>query len=268
MESYIHCTLFSLFGVTAALCYIIWFSIAKQLAGERRIKQFIIHFVILICYLSMVITKLFMFFENKKHDNYEETLASRQKEIIFAGCSGCCFGIVLRIFGLPEFIDETLKYIAQMLDNMTQELRIKSFALSRAKELSMCHLALFLIIFGYQSTFMSTVITVYTAWDLYVTQTLTWRTIEDYYEKWIDEFYVASLTNFCDMHFKIPDGLEPGFEYEIHNVEIRGFTIVRFTIDTQFTPEFGYEAARNIILFNGCIELEDDWIPLPSALAG
>ena len=85
----------------------------------------------------------------------------------------------------------------------------------------------------------------------------------------IAEFWKATKSKICQRYFRVPDGLEPGQLYTIRNIDIRGFSILRFTVETQFVLlAVGPEGRRRITLLNGFVALEGDWFQLPSAIAG
>ena len=264
MESYIHCTSILLFGLFAHMQLIIWDVKGEQLESEGRIKQFIVYFVFMLFYSMAVPDNLLLFVKNNDYDFSEE-----KKTLVVC----FCLSSLIIIFGGP------LNRIANLWENTTQDiaclqrlqdgyLRMRSFALSHMKEWSLFHLALFLISFGCQSTLDGTVLTLYTIYDNYIAQTMTLSAIDDYLDNRMNQIYKAFETKLCDKYFKIPDGLEPGIEYEIHNIEMSGFRILQFSIDTENIPEFGHKARRKFTLFNGHIALRGDWIPLPIALAG
>ena len=85
----------------------------------------------------------------------------------------------------------------------------------------------------------------------------------------IAEFWEATKSRICQRYFRVPDGLEPGQEYTIRNIDIKGFSILRFTVETQYVLLIvGPEGRRHITLLNGFVALEGDWFSLPSAMAG
>ena len=219
----------------------------------------------MVIYAMAMPENLLLFTLNNDYDSYKE-----KKPLL----GHFCLSLVIICFG------GTLNRIAESWENTTHDiaclqrlqdgfLKMRSFALSRMKEWSLFHLALFLISFGCQHILIDgTVLTVYTMYDNYMAQTMTEAAIDDYWDERINQIYEAFETKLCDKYFKIPDGLEPGIEYEIHNIEISGFRILQFSIDTENIQEFGHKARRKFTLFNGRIALEGDWIPLPIALAG
>ena len=80
---------------------------------------------------------------------------------------------------------------------------------------------------------------------------------------------MAIKSKICKRYFRVPDGLEPGQEYTIYNVDIGGFSILRFTVQTQFVLlAVGPEGRRHITLLNGFVALDGDWFSLPISLAG
>ena len=115
----------------------------------------------------------------------------------------------------------------------------------------------------------------YTLWDNYLSQSKIWEGIEEYYENTttklcerIEKYCEISLTKLCERYFKVPDGLEPGNAYIVRNIEIYGFSILRFTVETRVFPDFDPEGMRHIIVLGGLLDFEGEWFPLPSALAG
>ena len=254
MESYIHCALILVFGPFAPMQLIIWDIKAMQVESEGRIIQFLIHLVIMVWFYGIIMPDLLVLFAKNIRAECGVLLANNIRAECGNRCLllSCFLSLVIIIIGL------TLDIIAETWENITQDptslqnlrLRIRSFAQPHIKKWSLCHLALVLINFGYESTF-SKVLTVYTIYDNYMAQT-----VEDYCEGMIEKY------------FKIPDGLEPGFEYEIHNIEISGFSILQLTIETQFDVDFGHEARFNITLLNGRGGIVGEWMQRPSALAG
>ena len=125
------------------------------------------------------------------------------------------------------------------------------------------------ICLGHKRTVLSCISLLYTVWDNYVANTNIWERIEDYCERRITEFWEATKSKICRRYFRVPDGLETGREYTIRNIDISGFSFLRFTVETQFVLlAVGPEGKRHITLLNGFVALEGDWIPLPTSLAG
>ena len=124
-------------------------------------------------------------------------------------------------------------------------------------------LVLFLLLFGHQSILGSLLSLVYGTWDEYLSESEVGARIEGVYE----EYQTLAQIKICEKYFKVPDGLHPDNTYIILNLEVHGFNIVQFRIETRAVPDSNPVGVRCIRCF-GELNLYGSWFPLPSALVG
>ena len=260
--------------LTTAVHCVIWGSKLWQLRHEGRRKQHVVHFMLMqyrnyvALVLDLAIMELMLIERSRKHrEGYSEAEAwflwavsmGKYEFEGYQAVSEAC--VELNDCSILSSVEICIILSIFCIDTLAGLGSFKQFFMQMW---SMSH-----ICFGHKSTALSYMSLVYTVWDNYLSKTDIWQTIEDYSERRIAEFWEATKSKICQRYFRVPDGLEPGQEYTIYNVDISGISILRFTVQTQFVLlAVGPEGRRHITLLNGFVALEGDWFSLPTAMAG
>ena len=214
--------------------------------------------------LAATILGLLEILATKLLDRYQmlDTISERFTMILLTCeniCNQLCESIADSINSLLEIGETPLGLISYPLNLLWK--KAEEVLANRVTRLS--QLVLFLLLFGHHSILGSLLSLVYGTWDDYLSESEVGQRIEGVYE----EYQAMTITKIRERYFKVPDGLHPDNTYIIRNLEVHGFNIVQFRIETRAVPDSNPVGVRCIRCF-GELNLYGSWFPLPSALAG